>query len=77
MMASKQQNHGSERDLPQYGTAVDVWAAGVLAYELLLGGPPFEADSQEETFQRILEDVPFLPSHLSPAARLFLTQASP
>lgn len=29
-----------------YGLPVDVWCCGVLAYELLLGSPPFEAESK-------------------------------
>lgn len=29
-----------------YGIEADVWASGVLAYELLVGGAPFEADSK-------------------------------
>lgn len=29
-----------------YGSATDVWALGILAYELMVGGPPFEADSK-------------------------------
>lgn len=58
-----------------YGSAVDVWAAGVLAYELMLGGPPFEADSQQETLSRICTAEPFLPSHWSPEAKSFLQQA--
>lgn len=29
-----------------YGLPVDVWCCGVLAFELLLGSPPFEAESK-------------------------------
>ena len=54
--------------------ATDIWAAGVLAYELLVGGPPFETPTREETLQCIVEDDPFIPSHLSEEARIFLRQ---
>jgi len=34
--------------------AVDVWSLGVLAYEFLVGTPPFEAEGHSETYKRIL-----------------------
>ncbi|KAL9228975.1 hypothetical protein vseg_004497 [Gypsophila vaccaria] len=33
--------------------AVDNWTLGVLCYEFLYGAPPFEAESQRDTFKRI------------------------
>ena len=56
-------------------SAVDVWAVGVLAYEVLVGGPPFEADSKAATYQAILAAAPWVPPHLSPHARDFVLQA--
>ncbi len=44
---------GAPRDAPagsgakaNYGKAADVWAVGILTYELLIGGPAFEADTK-------------------------------
>ena len=60
---------------PGYGPPADVWAAGVAAYEVLAGAGPFEAPSRQATYDKILTAQPFLPSHLSAAARSFITQA--
>lgn len=60
----------------RYDGAVDVWAAGILAYELMLGGPPFEADTKEETCHKILHDRPRLAQMWSTEAKDFLTKAS-
>ncbi|XP_057768306.1 serine/threonine-protein kinase Aurora-3-like [Salvia miltiorrhiza] len=35
--------------------SVDNWTLGVLCYEFLYGVPPFEAESQRDTFKRILK----------------------
>ncbi|KAJ0620706.1 putative protein kinase Aur family [Helianthus annuus] len=43
--------------------AVDNWTLGVLCYEFLYGIPPFEAESQADTFRRIIKvdlTFPFL-----------------
>lgn len=32
---------------------VDLWSLGVLCYEFLVGMPPFEADTYQETYRRI------------------------
>lgn len=32
--------------------AVDNWTLGILCYEFLYGTPPFEAESQRDTFRR-------------------------
>jgi serine/threonine protein kinase len=32
---------------------VDLWGLGVLCYEFLVGNPPFEAKTSQETYARI------------------------
>ena len=62
---------------PLYGLPADVWSAGVLAYELLVGGSPFEADTKEETYGKILACQIWMPSLLSAAAQDFVRQVMP
>ncbi|MBA0680187.1 hypothetical protein Goari_011899, partial [Gossypium aridum] len=35
--------------------AVDNWTLGILCYEFLYGAPPFESESQSDTFKRIMK----------------------
>lgn len=42
------------RKIVPYTTKTDVWATGVLAYELVTGHPPFEVDNESETVRLIL-----------------------
>lgn len=34
-----------------YGSTVDAWAMGVLAFELITGKPPFERDTRAATYE--------------------------
>ena len=44
---------------------VDLWSLGVLCYEFLAGKPPFETESHQETYKRILSVDIRWPSHFS------------
>jgi len=48
---------------------VDHWALGVLTYEFLVGSPPFEAQSNQDTYKRIVNIDLRFPSHVSSQAR--------
>lgn len=52
-----------------YGPAVDMWAVGVLNYELLVGNPPFEEDNMEETYRRIKQGIYQFPQNVSQLAK--------
>jgi len=40
-----------------YSYEVDFWALGVVLYQLIVGEPPFSADSAQDVYQRILSNV--------------------
>jgi len=48
---------------------VDHWALGVLTYEFLVGKPPFEAQSNQDTYRRIVNIDLRFPPHVSSQAR--------
>ena len=53
----------------QYDSSADIWCLGVLLFEFLVGGPPFEAEGQQATYRRIRTvDLKF-PNSVSPGAR--------
>jgi len=48
---------------------VDLWSLGVLTYEFLVGKPPFEAESNNETYRRITKVDLRFPAHVSTEAK--------
>lgn len=59
-----------------YDATVDLWCLGILCYEFLVGNPPFESKTSNETYARIRKvDVQF-PDHVSPLARDFIRSVS-
>ena len=49
--------------------AVDYWAIGVLCYEFLVGKPPFESGTQNETYELIKKCEVKFPSYVSLKAK--------
>jgi serine/threonine protein kinase len=58
-----------------YSAKVDAWACGVLAFELLVGSPPFGMASREASVKAILHHQPRVPQWLSPPAADFVLWA--
>lgn len=50
----------------QLGPASDVWALGVMLFELLAGQRPFRGEGREEIFRKILHDEPPSPRQARP-----------
>lgn len=51
-----------------YGKAVDWWALGALCYEMLVGKPPFIANTQKELDRKIMFEKFTVPSYLTAQA---------
>ena len=64
-----------EKALLGYTDAVDAWAMGVLAFELLVGRPPFEKETRAATYENIMYRKPTFPIWLAPGAKDFITMA--
>ncbi len=54
---------------------VDVWAVGILAYELLEGFCPFESVTRKETCNLIMTSEPRFPAWMSDSAVSFIRTA--
>lgn len=52
-----------------HDNTVDLWSLGVLAYEFIVGTPPFEAQGHKETYKRITHVMVEYPEYVSPEAR--------
>lgn len=58
-----------------YTAMVDAWAMGILAYELIVGHPPFEKESRAATYEHIMFRKPGFPAWISDEAREFIVTA--
>ncbi|KAM4622250.1 LOW QUALITY PROTEIN: aurora kinase A-A-like [Discoglossus pictus] len=54
---------------PTHDEKVDLWSLGVLCYELLVGKPPFETESRQETYKRITKVTFQFPPYVSDGDR--------
>ncbi|KLT40161.1 Pkinase-domain-containing protein [Cutaneotrichosporon oleaginosum] len=55
-----------------HGKAVDWWALGILAFEMLAGYPPFFDDHPLGIYEKILRNEVSFPSHIDPYAKDFI-----
>lgn len=68
-------NENKDRADLEYGMSVDAWAIGVLAYELIVGRPPFGMSCRESTMRAIHTLQPVFPDVVSSEARDFINSA--
>ena len=57
-----------------YNFTLDYYCLGILVYELILGHPPFLAVDKKTLYNNIVTKDLYLPGHLSPHLRSFLTK---
>lgn len=58
-----------------YGTKVDCWACGAMAYEMLVGRSPFEANRLSDVVHYVNHRDPTMPATVSDDARKFMQRA--
>lgn len=63
------------RDDLAYGSKVDTWACGAMAYELLVGKSPFERQTTPSTIKAIINAPPVMPESMSLDAGTFVVRA--
>lgn len=52
-----------------HARGVDWWSLGALMYDMLVGHPPFSAESRRKTIEKILKGKLILPPYLTPDAK--------
>jgi len=57
-----------------YDKSVDLWCLGVLTYEFLVGRPPFEMETTDETYERIIKVQYSYPDHVTEVPRDFVNR---
>lgn len=60
----------------EYNQYVDHWCLGVLCYEFLVGRPPFESQTTEETYKRIRQVRVEYPSLVPKGARDLISKVT-
>lgn len=55
-----------------YNKSVDLWCLGVLTYEFLVGQPPFEMESMDATYDKIVRVAYTCPDYVSELSRDFI-----
>eukprot|EP00192_Tetraselmis_astigmatica_P002723 CAMPEP_0117697884 /NCGR_PEP_ID=MMETSP0804-20121206/29475_1 /TAXON_ID=1074897 /ORGANISM="Tetraselmis astigmatica, Strain CCMP880" /LENGTH=549 /DNA_ID=CAMNT_0005512181 /DNA_START=1383 /DNA_END=3032 /DNA_ORIENTATION=+ len=64
------------RGVTPYTDKVDIWAVGILTYELVVGKPPFEVDNEQYTMKLIINSTRLnFPPHLSKEWKDFISIA--